>query len=164
MIDISVLNKYIVELEQEDYDAIEAIMRRCNALEWIKAQLDRFLDCSKCFLDGRRIIQTNEYRYCWELTRTLYVIEHYENNEDYLYEDVLNLHNRNLEFEAINGFEYEVRGNTRTIKKTKKSKQTKLDLGDKPKKESKAEAKLKATAAKLGAISFNFNSIKDDTI
>lgn len=164
MVDISVLDKYIVELEQEDYDTLEAIMRKCNSLEWIKSQISGFLDCSKCFLNGSRIIQTNEYRYCWELTRTLYVIKHYENNEDYLYEALLDLHNRNLEFEAINGFEYEVRGKTRTAKKTKRNKQAKLDFDDKPKKETKAEAKLKATAAKLGAISFNFNSIKDDTI
>lgn len=163
MSDISKLKKYLIDLEEEDINTINSIMSKCNALEWINCQITRFLDCSKCFLDGRRIIQTNEYRYKWELTRTLYAIQNYENNDDYLIEGLIDRHNKNLEFESIHGFEYDVRQNKTTTKKTKRSKQTSI-FDDKPKKEIKAEAKLKATAAKLGAITFNFNSKTNDTI
>ena len=158
MIDLSSFHDYIVDAEFASNLAEKVILTQ-GFEEYFNNQLNKWCNCTITSpVDGRRINQTNDLRYKIELTTTLNMIKKFggEDEEKY-YEQILKRHNENLEFEAINGFEYSVRmvndkkksGSTR-----KRTKQTSLDLGDKPKKESAAERKLKAHVAKIN--SFNF--------
>jgi hypothetical protein len=92
-----------------------------------------------------------------------------ENKKDEYYTEVLKQHQLNLEFEAMHGFEYELHSNKKNKKQTttpkKRNKQTSIDSGDKPKKETAAERKLKAHAIKLNAVTFKPKSVSNgDTL
>ena len=104
-----------------------------------------------------------------EITTTVYMIEKYGgDNKDYYYTRLLNQHNTNIEFEAINGFEYNV--NTKldkksSIKAKNKTKQTSItfsaDSIDKTKKETAAERKLKAHIAKINSFKINIKPVNN---
>ena len=133
--------------------------------EWFKSQLEVFLNCSRTFSDGRRCTQTNDFRYAKELVTTVEMIKAYaEDKQDECYTKLLELHKANLEFEAVNGLEYSVKGDNKKKQSSvtkKRNKQTSLDIGDKPKKETAAERKLKAHAIKLNAVTFKPKSVSN---
>ncbi len=156
MIDLKPLQKYILKNELNDYSNISKIVAYSGMLNWFEEEIDLFLNCKRTFKDGRRCIQTNDYRYKSELTRIVVAIEACAENKDYYYEKLIEQHNSNLEFEAINGFEYNADIKTKKKPIKNKNKQQKLDLDNKDKKETKAEAKLKAKANKLTGITFKF--------
>jgi hypothetical protein len=84
------------------------------------------------------------------------MIEKFAEDKDKYYTELIIQHNDNLEFEAMNGFEYDPYSTTKKKSTTsrKKAKQTSLDFGDKSKKETAAEKKLKAHAAKISMLTF----------
>ena len=160
MIDISKLKAYI-----EDKDEVcEAVARHSIEEQgfesWFNNQLKNWLDCSFTTFDGRRILQTNDKRYNYELTTTVLMIEEYggENKDNY-YSELLKRHNLNLEFEAVNGLQYDPyttkKASSKSSSSKKKPKQTSLDLGVKPPKETAAERKLKAHVAKINSLKIN---------
>jgi hypothetical protein len=125
----------------------------------ITRQINLWCNCTILSKDGRRLLQTNDKRYNYEVTVAINTIKTYcetEEEKDKYYEMLLKQHNANLEFEAINGFEYDPYSTTKKKSTTsrKKTKQTSLDFGDKPKKETAAEKKLKAHAAKISMLTF----------
>ena len=156
MIDLKPLEKYILKDQLDSYSNIDKIVAYSDMLNWFEEEINLFLNCRRTFKDGRRCIQTNEYRYKSEITRIIAAIEACAENKDYYYEKLLEQHNSNLEFEAINGFEYDVKIKEKKKTTKTKSKQQKLDLDTNNKKETKAEAKLKAKASKLTGITFKF--------
>lgn len=156
MIDLKPLEKYILKDQLDSYSNIAKIVAYSGMLNWFEEEINLFLNCRRTFKDGRRCIQTNEYRYKSEITRIIAAIEACAENKDYYYEKLLEQHNSNLEFEAINGFEYDVKVKEKKKTNKTKSKQQKLDLDTNNKKETKAEAKLKAKASKLTGITFKF--------
>lgn len=136
--------------------------------EWFKSQLEVFLNCSRTFNDGRRCTQTNDIRYAKELVTTVEMIKAYaEDKQDECYIKLLELHKANLEFEAVNGLEYSVKGDNKKKQSSvtkKRNKQTSLDIENKPKKETAAERKLKAHAVKLNALTFKPKTIDNGNI
>lgn len=130
---------------------------------WFDNQLHSFLDCSMCFSNGRRIMQSNFIHYKYEITTILNMIEIYvEDDKDYYYELLLLQHKANLKFEAVNGLEYNVEETPKKKSSKPKSKLIFIDLGDKPKKETAAERKLKAHIAKINSLNIKIKPVRND--
>lgn len=157
MVNLDVFKPYIVDCAFA-VNIAERLIRNIGFDEYFNNQIETWCNCKKLTTDGRRLLQTNELRYKIELSSTLYLIGEFGgDNTDYYYEKLLKLHNSNLEFEKINGFAYDVhliKTKEKSTTPKKRTKQTSLELGDKPKRESAAERKLKAHVAKIN--SFNF--------
>lgn len=153
MVDLKPLQKYILKDELDDYDNISKIVAYSGMLKWFEEEINLFLNCQRTFKDGRRCIQTNDYRYKNELTRIIAAIEACAENKDYYYEKLIEQHNSNLEFEAINGFEYDVKVKNKNKPTKSKNKQQSL-FSDK--KETVSERKLKDKVNKLKGITFKF--------
>lgn len=163
MIDLSPFNNYIIE-DSETYDSMaESEMDRSSYSEWFNNQIERWLNCSY-MPTGKRILQTNDKRYHRELTTTIHMIEKYSEFIDDDYNKLINRHFSNLEFERINGLEYNpyATGKLKQSSSKKKSKQSSIDFGDKPKKETAAERKLKAHAAKISKLTFTIKPANND--
>lgn len=157
MVDITSLEKYIID-DIEGY--LSSAKTRINDVgfdNWFNNEINYFCNCSFLSKDGRRLMQTNDKRYNYEITTCIRMIELYggENKDEY-YTKLLQRHNDNLEFERINGFEYDLYLSTKkkSTSSRKKTKQSSLDFEDKPKKETAAEKKLKAHAAKINMLTF----------
>lgn len=104
-------------------------------LEW--------LDCSRKFPDGSRIVQTNSHVYSSELAQTLYLIDTYFSDDtERRYECILKLHDCNKQFEVLEP--------PTLIPKRKQSNPRRKNDGP-----SAAELKAKAKAMKIGALKFN---------
>lgn len=163
MVDLTPLSNYIIE-DSETYDSItEYQIDRSSYLEWFNNQIERWLNCSY-MPTGKRLLQTNDKRYHRELTTTIHMIEKYSEFIDDDYNKLINRHFSNLEFERINGLEYNpyATGKLKKSSSKKKSKQTSIDFGDKPKKETAAEKKLKAHAAKINGLVFTIKPANND--
>lgn len=132
---------------------------------WFETELDVFLNCKKLLSNGNRSIQTNLRQYKIELTTIVSMIDKYANNKDYYYEKLIEQHNSNLEFEAVNGLEYDITLINRKKSTRNKNKQTSINFEDKPKKETVAERKLKAHVAKIKSLNIKIKPVKhDDTL
>lgn len=170
MVDLTPIKPYIIEDDSHTSGYAVSVISRIGFEEWFKNQLEIFCNCTKTFKDGRRCTQTNDMRYNYEITNCIRMIEEFgENKKDEYYTQLLKQHQVNLEFEAINGFEYEPYSNKRNKKSTttpkKRNKQTSINLEDKQKKETAAERKLKAYAIKLNAVIFKPKSVSNgDTL
>lgn len=105
-------------------------------------QLD-WLDCTKKFPDGSRIIQTNSHVYSSELAQALYLIDTYFSDDvENRYQCILKLHDANLQFEVLEP--------PTLVPKRKQSNPRRKKDGP-----SAAELKAKAKAMKIGALKFN---------
>lgn len=166
MVDLTPINPWLEKGSLNSIVYAVSTISRIGFEEWFKSQLEVFLNCSRTFSDGRRCTQTNDIRYAKEMLTTVKMIENYaEDKEDECYIKLLKLHKANLEFEAVNGLEYSVKGDNKKKQSSvtkKRNKQTSLDIGDKPKKETAAERKLKAHAIKLNAVTFKPKSVSND--
>lgn len=165
MIDLSIIEPYIIELE--DYSLAEPISSiNKNGFEyWIDKQIHNWCNCTICN-NGFRLNQTNDKRYNHEITVAVKMIENYGGeNKDYYYEELIKQHNANIEFESINGLQYNPYATKKESKKSttsnKRNKQTSLDLDNKPKKETAAEKKLKAHAAKISSFKITLKPINN---
>lgn len=169
MVDLTPIEPWLEKGSLNSIGYAVSTISRIGFEEWFKSQLEVFLNCSRTFSDGRRCTQTNDIRYAKELVTTVEIIKAYaEDKQDECYIKLLELHKANLEFEAINGLEYSVKGDNKKKQSSvtkKRNKQTSMDLGDKPKKETAAERKLKAHAIKLNAVTFKPKSVSNgDTL
>lgn len=167
MVDLTPLKPYIIEDDSGPAGYAVSVISRIGFEEWFKGQLEIFCNCTKTFKDGRRCTQTNDFRYNSEITDCVRMIEQFgENKKDEYYTQLLKQHQINLEFEAVNGFDYTPHSNKKDKKSSstprKRNKQTSMELGDKPKKETVAAKKLKAHALKLNAITFKPKTVSDD--
>lgn len=166
MIDLSPLKPYILEEPDETYLLNAANSILLNSFDiWFTNQIERWCNCTMLSNDGRRLLQTNDKRYNYEITTSVRMIELYGGDyKDYYYNELINCHFNNLEFERINGYAYDPYSTTKKKSTTsrKKTKQTSLDFGDKPKKETAAERKLKAHAAKISMLTFKIKPANND--
>lgn len=165
IVDLSPIKQYISdETLNHSQQAIFQI-DRIGFDEWFDSQINIFCNCTKTFKDGRRCTQTNDKRYNYELTTTVQMIEQCGGPLKHIYyERLLKQHEENLEFERINGLEYDPYSKPKTKQKgstTRKNKQLSLDI-DKPKKETASERKLKAHAIKLNALLFKPKPVNND--
>lgn len=167
MVDLTSIEPWLEKGSLNSIAYAVSTISRIGFEEWFNGQLETFCNCTKTFKDGRRCTQTNDIRYAKELLTTVKLIEAYaEDKKDECYIKLLERHKANLEFEAINGFEYDL--NPKNKKKqisttTKKQvKQTSTDSDNKPKKETAAERKLKAHAIKISALTFKPKAIKNE--
>lgn len=136
------LKKYLIPLD--DFHKIQVDNRVNNYgrdYAW-ERQLD-WLDCTKKFPDGSRIIQTNSHVYSLELVQALYLIDTYfADDKENRYECLLILHDSNLQFETVEP--------PTLVPKRKQSNPRRKKDGP-----SAAELKAKAKAMKIGALKFN---------
>ena len=166
MIDLTSLKPWIAEAPKYYILSAATSINSIGFEQWFEKQCTDFLDCSKLDSNGHRQIQTNYNHYKSELNTVFYMIEqHGGEDKDKFYEKIWNLHNANLEFEAINGFEYKHNDTTRK-KSTKKTSSTKsnkqTDLFHKEPKETAAERKLKARAVKLSLFNVKLKPATND--
>lgn len=162
-IDISIIEPYIEPIRDFHKEILEKEVRELGRDEVFSRQLVN-LDCSR-IVKGYRLQQTTSYTYVCQITRTLYVIETwFKDEEDDKLEEVLELHNRNLEFEKDNppiiygGKKYknkyykkadELSAPRRKVKQTR----IKFDENGEPIK-SAAERKLAANIMKINMLKF----------
>lgn len=159
MIDLSIFTKYHTNLDNADLNMIHNDIINTSAIEFIEKEFI-YLDCSRIYKDGSRAMQTIGYPYKRELMKVLYAISNYEFTEeerDNYRLQLIELHNKNIEFEALNP---PIIYGKEKIKKVS-SKRPKVKQGElfeeisKPAKETAAQRKLKAKAVKLNALKFN---------
>lgn len=161
MVDLTSLQKYIVDDANIYIKTANAVINRRGFDAWFNNQLSHFLDCSNTLSNGHRAIQSNSTHYKYEITTILYMIEkNGGNNKDYYYELLLLQHKANLEFEEVNGIEYKAKETPK--KKTTRTRNKQTFLFDEPKKETTAEHKLKKHIAKINLLTFNIKPVKND--
>lgn len=106
----------------------------------------RQIDCTRITKDGMRLMQTIGVDYRSNITELLYAIEVYGDNKPELYEKLIDIHNKNIEYEKINP---PIIYDTKKSKiKTKKESKTKTKNVDKVK-EKKPSDKLISHAMSL---------------
>lgn len=147
MIDLSILDDYLLELDFFSRSLLEQRVRTYGFGEVLKVQFG-CLDCSKKTSTGATVQQTNGYSYRNELSQTIelintYTEDDYPEDKDTLLQKVIDIHNRNLQWEAENP---STPAKYKRVKGERKRRETK---------ESAAEHKLKAQAARIGKLSLN---------
>ena len=140
MIDLSILDDYLVELDFFSRTFLEQRIRRYGVISVLKIQFE-CLDCSKKTKNGDTVQQTNGYAYRHEISQTVEIINNYIENKDEWFEKLIDLHKRNLQWEVDNP------------PTPAKYKRVKGERKPREKKETAAERKLKAQAAKIGKLS-----------
>lgn len=151
MIDLSILDNYVIELDFFTKSFIEQRIRNYGVDKVLENQF-KSLDCTQLTSDGKRVQQTTGYSYKDEISQTLYIIQNYKNEDDELYSKLIELHENNLKFEEDNPPEVS----------TWKEKKKRTKREPKEKKETAAERKLKAKALKLSALKLNIKSKFDN--
>ena len=167
MIDLSSIQKYIDEPDSFMISFVQHEIQNVG-LDLFLEHNFHSLDCTRVYNDGLRPMQTIGYPYRHTITKTVFAIKNYveEDKQDEYFERLLKRHNDNLEYEQTNppiwyGTEkdrskYEKQyGSSKSSKtKRKRAKQQDIDFQDTPKKQTAAEKKLAARVAKINALSF----------
>ena len=167
MIDLSPIQKYI---DEPDSFMISFVPHEIQSVG-----LDSFLeynfhslDCTRVCNDGLRPMQTIGYPYRHTITKTVFTIKNYveEDKQDEYFERLLKRHSDNLEYEQTNPpiwygtekdrrkYEKQYENKDSTKSKIKRTKQQNIDFPDIPKRQTAAEKKLAAKAIKLNSLSF----------
>ena len=167
MIDLSPIQKYI--------DEPDSFMTSFVLHEIQSVGLDSFLeynfhslDCTRVCKDGLRPMQTIGYPYRHTITKIVFAIKNYveEDKQDEYFERLLKRHSDNLEYEQTNPpiwygtkkdrrkYEKQYDRSDSSKLKRKRAKQQDIDFPDMPKKQTVAEKKLAARVAKINALSF----------
>lgn len=157
MIDLSIFEKYHTNLDKDDLNIIHNDVINKSPEEFIEKQFI-YLDCSRIYKDGSRAMQTIGYPYKRELMRILYVISNYEFTEeerDNYCLRLIELHNKNIEYEKLNP-PIEYASKTKKVTKKQNAKQPSLfPETQTANKETAVRRKLKAKTIKLNALKFN---------
>ena len=160
--DISVLSGYITPVEEMESSYANKAISNSSFENWFDNQLNVFLNCTKTLKDylgkEQRIMQTNDIRYKYEISITYEMINKYieDKEKSIYYNRLIRRHLANLEFEAINGFDYDpTSSNKKNKKRTTKPKNKQLTIDTIEHKETAAERKLKQKAFKMSFIKFN---------
>lgn len=154
MVDISVLNDYVIDISDFFVDFIKHEIERYGIDTVYKGYLKE-LDCSRISDTGLRMQQTVNHRYRHTISEYLYLIHTYFNDDEEKLQELLDLHKRNLDFEIEHPpVEYK-KSKTKTTKV--KPKQTSLDFGTNVPKESVRKQKEKLRTERLSKLTFKFN-------
>lgn len=150
------LKPYYIKPTKKDIDFVKSVVNKIGFEEYFENQYEVFLDCTKVWKTGQRPVMTTYVTYKYEISNTLEMIKEYAEDKDKYIKMLLDLHNRNLYFEANNPYDYKPTKVKQSNPRRKENKQLTIEgLDNKPKKETKAERKLKESAIKLNKLSFN---------
>lgn len=161
MIDLSPIKKYIIEPDSFMINFVQHEIKHVGLNSFLEYSF-RNLDCSRIMKNGFRPMQTIGYPYIHIISEIIFTIKNYieKDKQDYYFEKLIILHNKNLEYEKINppvlygGKKYEIDNKDNNKSKTKSKKQKDVNNSDKPKKQTSAEKKLATKVAKINALSF----------
>ena len=150
MIDLSPIKKYIIEPDSFMINFVQHEIKHVGLNCFLEYSF-RNLDCSRIMKNGFRPMQTVGYPYIHIITEIIFTVKNYieKDKQDYYFEKLVILHNKNLEYEKINppvlygGKKYEIDNKDNSNKSKAKSK-----------KQTVAEKKLAARVAKINALSF----------
>lgn len=142
MIDLSILDDYLLELDFFERSFLKQRVRTFG-VEAVLAKQFECLDCTKKTSTGATVQQSNGYSYRNELSQTVELITNYVEDKDEAFTALLEIHNKNLQWEKDNP---PVPAKYKRVKGERKPRE---------KKETAAERKLKERAAKIGKLSLN---------
>lgn len=166
MINLAPIKPWIIKLDDSKFNTSRNKISVADFDRWFEDEINVFINCSRVMECGQRVIQTNDIRYSHEITVIVKMIDEFieDESKDYYYQQLLERHNSNIEFESINGLNYNPKGEKKKSEQKparKRNKQLKLDGVDTPKKETAAERKLREQAVKISKLSFGFKLVKE---
>lgn len=124
--------------------------------------IGNWIDCTKLSSMGTPIVSTISYMYKYDISRILYLIDKINDDDKKKAQMnwLTNVHQKNLDYEKDNPpVIYKKKKRNTPRRGTESAKQTTLKGFENSDKETAAEKKLKAKAAKLNKLGFKFNSI-----
>ena len=149
------VRKYERPLDKSEYVRLEKEVEN-NGLD---ATVDKYLhycDCTRWDLEHKyRLCQTIDYRYTIDMSRLLYVIDTFANDDEHMAK-VIKRHEDNIKFEAeVPPIIYDKKLTKESLKKSI-DKVTSSNSEKKPRtrKRTKAEEKLAIKAARIGQLKF----------
>ena len=142
------MKEYLVELDKHDINVVESAISRSSVKEVLIKYLE-YMDCSRTFPSGTRIIQTIGLPYKHLVSIYYYVLDKLDDEEDKTkYEQLLiSRHNENLEYEKEHA--------PVVYKNPKKGKSLTTSTKDKEKKPTKKMLKQAEKLAKIGKLKIN---------
>lgn len=159
MVNIDILKKYIIPIDVFYIDLIKHDVER-HGTEYVYKSFLNFLDCSRISKDGLRLQQTIGFRYKYDLTHALYFVQSYfeENEKNCKLQEIVALHNKNLEFEKEHPPVIYKNKQKSTIEKKRKIEQSdNITKNNKSAKEIKNEHKIN----RINALKFNLTFAKN---
>lgn len=151
-------------------DDVRAYQRPLNKSEYIRlekeverdgleATVNRYLyycDCTRWDLEHKyRLCQTIDFRYTMDMSRLLYVIDTFANDDEHMAK-VIKQHEDNITFETeFPPIIYDKKLTRESLRKSiDKAISSNADKKRKPRKRTKAEEKLAIKAARIGQLKF----------
>lgn len=149
------VRQYQKTLDKSEYIRLEKEVER----DGLDATINRYLhycDCTRWDLEHKyRLCQTIDFRYTMDMSRLLYVIDTFANNDTHMAK-VIKQHEDNIKFESeIPPIIYDKKLTRESLKKSiDKLTGSNSEKKHRTRKKTKAEEKLAIKAAKLGQLKF----------
>ena len=162
MIDLSSINKYMIELDDIALRMVESHIKENGSLEAAFRKQLFYLDCSRVYSNGMRPMQTIGYPYRREMSVAIYIAEQMEETlkEQFLIE-LIELHQHNIEYEKINPpIWYDGEKGKKKFEEGLKRPPRRRNGDSKPKKETSIERKIKEKKIKFSLLTVNFKPLK----
>ena len=157
MINISTIKQYFIKLDTFCEAELVADIERKGALNCFNDYL-KYLDCSR-ISNGLRLQQTIGFPYQLDMTRAYIIATKYLKDEsEELISKLLELHQKNLEFEKINPpivYDTKKKTNKKERTTTKKEKKEKVKLS----KNDKVKLSLAKKAKTFSTLKFTFKPV-----
>lgn len=157
MVNIDILNPYLLELKDEDFSLVRERYNRLGKEKAFEKHL-QFMNCTRYFTNSNlRIIQTIGYPYKKEITDIIWFVNNFieEQDKDYYFNKILEQHNENVKFEIDNPPIWydgkEKRSKSQNSKSTKRTNNNKQNV-IKDTKETLTEKRLKQKVVKLNML------------
>ena len=150
------LNVYRKELTSSIEEFVQSSIAHTNDINDLLHTWMSHLNCAR-LLDNKSINQTTSYRYRVLMCEILYIIDNYIDDKVELFNEVINIHNNNLEYEKEHPpIDYNV-DKKKSTNKTKTKIVKEKEVKEKEHKISIAERKLMAKITKLNTLTFNIS-------
>ena len=162
MIDLSSINKYMIELDDIALRMVESDIKENGSLEAAFRKQLFYLDSSRVYSNGMRPMQTIGYPYRREMSAAIYIAEQMEETlkEQFLIA-LIELHQHNIEYEKINPpIWYDGEKGKKKFEEGLKRLPRRRNGDSKPKKETSIERKIKEKKIKLSLLTVNFKPLK----
>ena len=149
------IRAYEVTLNQSEYINLEKEVEN----DGLDATINKYLhycDCTRWDLEHKyRLCQTIDYRYTIDMSRLLYVIDTFANDDEHMAK-VIKRHEDNIKFETeFPPIIYDKKLTRESLKRSiDKTISSNADNKHKPRKRTKAEEKLAIKAARIGQLKF----------
>lgn len=154
------MNEDDVRVYQKPLDKLEYIrLEKEVERDGLDATINRYLhycDCTRWDLEHKyRLCQTIDFRYTMDMSRLLYVIDTFANDDEHMAK-VIKRHEDNIKFETeFPPIIYDKKLTRESLKKSiDKATTSNADKKRKPRKRTKAEEKLAIKAARIGQLKF----------